>query len=63
LPAPVARNHSSSRLAQLTEGIFLPGQLLGVSASTVNRRLIRGLELLAEVLSDFRPDDEIPSSI
>ena len=37
-------------------------QLLGVSAATVNRRLNRGLELLAEALSDLRPDDEVPSS-
>ena len=38
------------------------GQVLGVSAATVNRRLNRGLELLAEALSDLRPDDEVPSS-
>ena len=31
-------------------------QVLGVSAATVNRRLNRGLELLAEALSDLRPD-------
>ena len=37
-------------------------QLLGVSAATVNRRLNRGLEVLAEALSDLRPDDEVPSS-
>jgi len=37
-------------------------QVLGVSAATVNRRLNRGLELLAEVLSDLRPDDDAPSS-
>src|SRR5260370_39128802 len=37
-------------------------QLLGVSAATVNRRLNRGLELLAEALSDLRPDDEVSSS-
>ena len=37
-------------------------QLLGVSAATVNRRLNRGLELLAEALSDLRPDDEVPNS-
>jgi RNA polymerase sigma factor (sigma-70 family) len=30
-------------------------QVLGVSAATVNRRLNRGLELLAEALSDLRP--------
>ena len=30
-------------------------QLLGVSAATVNRRLNRGLESLAEALSDLRP--------
>ena len=34
------------------------GQLLDVSAATVNRRLNRGLELLAEALSDLRPDGE-----
>jgi len=37
-------------------------QVLGVSAATVNRRLNRGLELLAEALSDLRPDDEVPRS-
>ena len=37
-------------------------QVLGVSTATVNRRLNRGLELLAEALSDLRPDDEGPSS-
>jgi RNA polymerase sigma-70 factor (ECF subfamily) len=31
------------------------GEVLGVSAATVNRRLNRGLELLAETLSDLRP--------
>src|SRR5205823_9712801 len=31
-------------------------QVLGVSAATVNRRLNRSLELLAEALSDLRPD-------
>ena len=33
-------------------------QVLGVSAATVNRRLNRGLELLAEALSDLRPHQE-----
>ena len=37
-------------------------QVLGVSAATVNRRLNRGLELLAEALSDLRPDNEAPNS-
>ena len=32
-------------------------QVLGVSTTTVNRRLNRGLELLTEALSDLRPDD------
>ena len=32
------------------------GQVLGVSAATVNRRLNRGLQLLAEALSDLRPE-------
>jgi RNA polymerase sigma-70 factor (ECF subfamily) len=36
--------------------------VLGVSAATVNRRLSRGLELLAEALGDLRPDGEGPSS-
>ncbi len=31
------------------------GQVLGVSAMTVNRRLNRGLQLLTEALSDLRP--------
>ena len=33
-------------------------QVLGVSAATVNRRLNRGLEVLAEALSDLRPDSD-----
>jgi len=33
-------------------------EVLGVSAATVNRRLNRGLDLLAEALSDLRPDDK-----
>ena len=33
------------------------GQVLGVSAATVNRRLNRGLQLLLEALSDLRPED------
>jgi len=37
-------------------------QVLGVSAATVNRRLNRGLEVLAEALSDLRRDDEVSSS-
>ena len=32
-------------------------QVLGVSAATVNRRLNRGLELLAEALKDLRPSE------
>jgi RNA polymerase sigma-70 factor (ECF subfamily) len=32
--------------------------VLGVSAATVNRRLSRGLQLLAEELGDLYPDDE-----
>lgn len=35
-------------------------EVLGVSAPTVNRRLNRGLQLLAEALSDLRPDDRGP---
>jgi RNA polymerase sigma-70 factor (ECF subfamily) len=31
--------------------------VLGISAATVNRRLNRGLQLLAEALSDLRPED------
>lgn len=37
-------------------------QVLGVSAMTVKRRLDRGLRLLAERLSDLRPDGEGPGS-
>jgi RNA polymerase sigma-70 factor (ECF subfamily) len=37
-------------------------QVLGVSAMTVNRRLNRGLELLAEALGDLRPDENMPGS-
>jgi RNA polymerase sigma-70 factor (ECF subfamily) len=36
--------------------------VLGVSAMTVNRRLNRGLELLAEALGDLRPDQNVPGS-
>jgi RNA polymerase sigma-70 factor (ECF subfamily) len=32
-------------------------EVLGVSAATVNRRLNHGLQLLAEALSDLRPED------
>jgi RNA polymerase sigma-70 factor (ECF subfamily) len=37
------------------------GQVLGVSAATVNRRLNRGLSVLAEALSDLRPSDRGPA--
>jgi RNA polymerase sigma-70 factor (ECF subfamily) len=33
------------------------GRVLGVSASTVNRRLNRGLQLLLEALDDLRPSE------
>jgi RNA polymerase sigma-70 factor (ECF subfamily) len=33
------------------------GQVLGVSAATVNRRLNRGLQLLLEALEDLRPSE------
>lgn len=33
-------------------------EVLGVSAATVNRRLNHGLQLLAEALSDLRPDED-----
>jgi RNA polymerase sigma-70 factor (ECF subfamily) len=39
------------------------GQVLGVSAVTVKRRLGRGLSLLAERLADLRPGEEPPDSI
>jgi RNA polymerase sigma-70 factor (ECF subfamily) len=32
-------------------------EVLGISAATVNRRLNRGLQTLAEALSDLRPED------
>jgi len=35
-------------------------QVLGVSAMTVNRRLNRGVQLLAEALGDLRPDEDTP---
>jgi RNA polymerase sigma-70 factor (ECF subfamily) len=35
-------------------------EVLGVSAMTVNRRLNHGLQLLAEALSDLRPDEDTP---
>src|SRR5262245_37627940 len=37
-------------------------RVLGVSAMTVNRRLNRGLGLLAEALGDLRPDQNVPGS-
>jgi RNA polymerase sigma factor (sigma-70 family) len=37
-------------------------QVLGVSTMTVNRRLNRGLQLLAEALRDLRPDEGAPGS-
>jgi RNA polymerase sigma-70 factor (ECF subfamily) len=33
------------------------GEVLGVSAATVNRRLNRGLQLLLEALDDLRPEN------
>jgi hypothetical protein len=35
-------------------------RVLGVSVATVNRRLSRGLQLLAAELGDLYPDDEDP---
>jgi len=37
------------------------GRVLGVSVATVNRRLSRGLQLLAAELGDLYPDDEDPA--
>ena len=37
-------------------------QVLGVSTMTVNRRLNRGLQLLAEALDDLCPDERAPGS-
>jgi len=37
-------------------------QVLGVSAMTVNRRLNRSLQLLAQALGDLRPDQNAPAS-
>ena len=34
------------------------GEVLGVSAATVNRRLNRGLQLLLEALDDLRPEEK-----
>ena len=39
------------------------GGVLGVSAATVNRRLSRGLQLLAAELGDLYPDDEDPDEL
>ena len=36
-------------------------RVLGVSVATVNRRLSRGLQLLAEALGDLYPDEEDPA--
>jgi RNA polymerase sigma factor (sigma-70 family) len=38
------------------------GQVLGVSAMTVNRRLNRSLQLLTETLSDLGSDETVPGS-
>jgi RNA polymerase sigma factor (sigma-70 family) len=38
------------------------GQVLGVSAMTVNRRLNRSLQLLTETLSDLGSDETVPRS-
>jgi RNA polymerase sigma-70 factor (ECF subfamily) len=35
------------------------GEILGVSGTTVNRWLHRGLQLLAEALGDLRPDENV----
>jgi len=43
------------RIQRLTQAEA--GEVLGVSAATVNRRLNRGLQFLAEALSDLRPND------
>jgi RNA polymerase sigma factor (sigma-70 family) len=37
-------------------------RVLGVSVATVNRRLGRGLRLLADALGDLYPDDEDPTA-
>ena len=37
-------------------------RVLGVSVATVNRRLGRGLELLADALGDLYPDEEDPAA-
>jgi RNA polymerase sigma-70 factor (ECF subfamily) len=37
-------------------------QVLGVSAMTVNRRLNRSLQLLAQALGDLRPNESAPAS-
>jgi RNA polymerase sigma factor (sigma-70 family) len=38
-------------------------EILGVSGMTVNRRLNRGLRILADQLSDMRPDDSGPKTV
>ena len=60
LPEAEAEAFDLVRIQGLTQAEA--AQVLGVSAATVNRRLNRGLELLAEALSDLRPDDEVSSS-
>ena len=55
LPADEREAFDLVRLQGLTQAEA--AQVLGVSAATVNRRLNRGLELLAEALSDLRPDE------
>jgi len=39
------------------------GQVLGVSAVTVKRRLSRGMRLLTEQLADLRPGEKAPDAI
>jgi DNA-directed RNA polymerase specialized sigma24 family protein len=38
------------------------GEVLGVSAATVNRRLNRGLQMLLEMLDDLCPDEDGPGA-
>ncbi len=55
LPEAEAEAFDLVRIQGLTQAEA--GEVIGVSAATVNRRLSRGLELLAEALDEFAPND------
>ena len=60
LPEPEREAFDLVRIQGLTQAEA--GEVLGVSAATVNRRLNRGLQLLLEMLDDLRPDEDGPGA-